>query len=101
MQSYVFPFYRASDIPFFLYEIRNFTLFLLKKGGSVDDLRFHFFLLGVGPGVTGEGEGLHGVSLPCTLAAVCLLYNIYMSVEAGITLYKEECTLHAVLSTEL
>ena len=78
MQSYFFPVYRASVIPFFWYEIRNFTLFLLKKGGSVDDLRFHFFLFGGRARRYGQGGGLHGISLPRTLAVVCPLYIIYI-----------------------
>ena len=46
---------------------------------------FMFPFLGVGPGVTGRGGGLHGMSLPRTLAVVCHpLYNIYMSVEAAL-----------------
>ena len=42
MQSYVFPLYHASVIPIFWYEIRIFSIFLLKKGRLDDDSRLFF-----------------------------------------------------------
>ena len=63
--------------------------------------RFHVSLFGGRARPYGRGGGLHGVSLPRTLSAVCPLYIIYIyECRSVIILCTEECTRHAVLSTE-
>ena len=62
--------------PFFGMKSETLHFFYSKRVGQLTISVFMFPFLGVGPGVTGEGEGLHGVSLPRTLSAVCPLYII-------------------------
>ena len=62
--------------PFFGMKSETLHFFYSKRVGQLTIYVFIFSFLGVGPGVTGGGGGLHGVSLPRTLAVVCPLFII-------------------------